>query len=301
MLVPLPPLLGLVFLGRCVLLLTSFCFVSMANGINLTDGLDGLARGTAALAFIGMSIVELSICSVAIFLVCFHKQKLMAMGKWGGKGHPMAKGEGGFGSVYRSTLTDGQEVAVKVRSATSTQGTREFNNELNKYMFMTFLYSHLNLLSAIRHENLVPLLGYCCENDQQILVYPFMSNGSLQDRLYGEAAKRKTLDWPTRHSIALSAARGNASISILKAPLSLPQSTEFTGEVWAPITHGQSDTPHRNTGALFHAQPLVLCAVRHGCLVSSVCSAHNAYIFICVQHVPFALRAACASQPVSFC
>ncbi|CAN1348830.1 Nodulation receptor kinase [Linum perenne] len=43
----------------------------------------------------------------------------------------------------------------------------------------------LNLLSAIQHENLVRLLGYCSENDQQILVYLFMSNGSLQDRLYG--------------------------------------------------------------------------------------------------------------------
>lgn len=42
-------------------------------------------------------------------------------------------GEGGFGSVYRGTLTDGQEVAVKVRSATSTQGTREFDNEVNYY------------------------------------------------------------------------------------------------------------------------------------------------------------------------
>ncbi|KAI7999206.1 hypothetical protein LOK49_LG09G01140 [Camellia lanceoleosa] len=68
MLVPLPPPLGLVFLGKCYLLLTSFCFVSMANGINLTDGLDGLAGGTAALAFIGMSIVVLPICSdLAIF------------------------------------------------------------------------------------------------------------------------------------------------------------------------------------------------------------------------------------------
>lgn len=90
----------------------------------------------------------------------------------------------------------------------------------------------LNLLSAIQHENLVPLLGYCNENDQQILMYPFMSNGSLQDRLYGkhskilsaylfwyplilkfnfttgEPAKRKILDWPTRLSIALGAARG---------------------------------------------------------------------------------------------
>ena len=80
----------------------------------------------------------------------------------------------------------------------------------------------------------MPLLGYCSENDQQILVYPFMSNGSLQDRLYGtfqidsssvfsvlilitdqkhrlvtgEAAKRRILDWTTRLSIALGAARG---------------------------------------------------------------------------------------------
>ncbi|PKI42079.1 hypothetical protein CRG98_037532 [Punica granatum] len=171
--------------------------------------------------------------AMGIFVVCFYKQKFVRRAHDDLKGYPLAKsavfaipstddfvvksisiqtfsleyieastqkyktliGEGGFGSVYRGTLTDGQEVAVKVRSATSTQGTREFENELN-------------LLSAIRHENLVPLLGYCCENDQQILVYPFMSNGSLQDRLYGEASKRKILDWPTRLSIALGAARG---------------------------------------------------------------------------------------------
>lgn len=104
-------------------------------------------------------------------------------------------GEGGFGAVYRGTLANGQEVAVKVRSTTSIQGMREFETELN-------------LLSKTRHENLVPLLGFCPEKDQQILVYPFMSNGSLQDRLYGEAAKRKPLDWQTRISIALGAARG---------------------------------------------------------------------------------------------
>ncbi|KAI3456019.1 hypothetical protein Pfo_012682 [Paulownia fortunei] len=63
MVVPLPAPLGLVCLGKFYPVLTSFCFVSMANGINLTDGLDGLAAGTAALAFIGMSIVVLPICS----------------------------------------------------------------------------------------------------------------------------------------------------------------------------------------------------------------------------------------------
>lgn len=171
--------------------------------------------------------------TVAVLFVCFYKRNDMAWGKFDSKRYPGTKnaifsmpsmddivvksisietftfkyieaatqnfktliGEGGFGSVYRGTLTDGQEVAMKVRSSTSTQGTREFENELN-------------LLSKIRHENLVPLLGFCSENDQQILVYPFMSNGSLQDRLYGEAAKRKTLDWATRLSIALGAARG---------------------------------------------------------------------------------------------
>lgn len=47
-------------------------------------------------------------------------------------------GEGGFGPVYRGTLSDGQEVAVKVRSATSTQGTREFDNEVKQINLKPF-------------------------------------------------------------------------------------------------------------------------------------------------------------------
>ncbi|XP_002979562.2 nodulation receptor kinase [Selaginella moellendorffii] len=103
-------------------------------------------------------------------------------------------GEGGFGTVFYGTLS-GQAVAVKARSSSSIQGTREFNTELN-------------LLSRIQHENLVPLLGFCAEDEQEILIYPYMPNGSLQDRLYGEGFKRKPLDWPTRLSIALGAAKG---------------------------------------------------------------------------------------------
>ncbi|MFS7900867.1 putative phospho-N-acetylmuramoyl-pentapeptide-transferase [Helianthus anomalus] len=68
MVVPLPQPLGLVCTGGSYVLLTLFCFVSKANGMELTDGLDGLAGGTAALAFIGMSITVLLICSdLAVF------------------------------------------------------------------------------------------------------------------------------------------------------------------------------------------------------------------------------------------
>lgn len=64
MLVPLPsPLGGLICLGKLYLLLTSFYFVSMGNLVKATDGLDGLAGGIAALAFVAMAIVVLPICS----------------------------------------------------------------------------------------------------------------------------------------------------------------------------------------------------------------------------------------------
>lgn len=60
---PLPPPLpwGLLYLGKLYTPLTAFCFAAMSNGVNLTDGLDGLAAGTAAVAFIGMAIAVMPI------------------------------------------------------------------------------------------------------------------------------------------------------------------------------------------------------------------------------------------------
>ena len=70
MLVPLPAPIGIVWLGKLYLMLASFCFVSMGNGVDLTDGLDGLAGGSALLAFIGMSIAVLPICSGECICYC---------------------------------------------------------------------------------------------------------------------------------------------------------------------------------------------------------------------------------------
>lgn len=60
--VPLPPPLGLAYLGKYYLAVTIVCFVAMTYGVNLTDELDGLVGGVSALAFIGTSIAVLPIC-----------------------------------------------------------------------------------------------------------------------------------------------------------------------------------------------------------------------------------------------
>ncbi|KAG0479088.1 hypothetical protein HPP92_013807 [Vanilla planifolia] len=79
-------------------------------------------------------------------------------------------GEGGYGKVYKGILADGSVVAVKRAEKSSLQGSREFCTEIE-------------LLSRLHHRNLVSLLGYCDEENEQMLVYEFMDNGSLHDHL----------------------------------------------------------------------------------------------------------------------
>jgi len=62
-LVPLPPPLGLAFIGKVYLVLAATCSLSMGTAVTLVDGLDGLAGGIAALALIGLSVAALPICS----------------------------------------------------------------------------------------------------------------------------------------------------------------------------------------------------------------------------------------------
>ncbi|PUZ65322.1 hypothetical protein GQ55_3G214200 [Panicum hallii var. hallii] len=103
-------------------------------------------------------------------------------------------GEGGFGPVYKGKLEDGQEIAVKTLSRTSTQGLEEFKNEVL-------------LIAKLQHRNLVRLIGCSISGPEKILIYEFMENKSLDYFLF-DAAKSKLLDWQTRYRIIEGIARG---------------------------------------------------------------------------------------------
>uniref|UniRef100_A0A2K1R5W4 non-specific serine/threonine protein kinase n=1 Tax=Populus trichocarpa TaxID=3694 RepID=A0A2K1R5W4_POPTR len=103
-------------------------------------------------------------------------------------------GQGGFGPVYRGTLEDGKEVAVKRLSRTSGQGQREFLNEVV-------------LIAKLQHRNLVRLLGCCLEKNEKLLIYEYMPNKSLDVILFG-SSNGVLLDWQRRLSIINGIARG---------------------------------------------------------------------------------------------
>ncbi|KAF7031314.1 hypothetical protein CFC21_042657 [Triticum aestivum] len=111
-------------------------------------------------------------------------------------------GSGGYGKVYKGTIEDGTGVAIKRAEYGSKQGAVEFKNEIE-------------LLSRVHHRNLVSLLGFCYEQGEQMLVYEYVSNGTLRENLQ---ARGIYLDWKKRLRIALGSARGLAYLHELADP-----------------------------------------------------------------------------------
>ncbi|KAL6596676.1 hypothetical protein ACP70R_047319 [Stipagrostis hirtigluma subsp. patula] len=104
-------------------------------------------------------------------------------------------GVGGFGRVYKGVLpVSGMEVAVKRVSHNSSQGMKEFVAEVAS-------------LGRLQHRNLVRLLGYCRRKGELLLVYEYMSNGSLDKYLHCQD-KRPALSWPQRFKIIKDIASG---------------------------------------------------------------------------------------------
>lgn len=104
-------------------------------------------------------------------------------------------GAGGFGKVYKGALPSTKlEVAVKRVSHESRQGLKEFVAEVVS-------------IGRIRHRNLAQLLGYCRRKDELLLVYDYMSNGSLDKYLYCDD-QMLILNWAQRYQIIKDIASG---------------------------------------------------------------------------------------------
>ncbi|KAL8127210.1 G-type lectin S-receptor-like serine/threonine-protein kinase At4g27290 isoform X2 [Apium graveolens] len=102
-------------------------------------------------------------------------------------------GEGGFGPVYKGML-EGKEIAVKRLSEDSSQGLKEFKNEVS-------------CIAQLKHRNLVKLIGCSVQEGERMLVYEYMPNKSLDSFIFDES-QSNTLDWPMRCNIIDGIARG---------------------------------------------------------------------------------------------
>ncbi|XVF84984.1 hypothetical protein PTKIN_Ptkin17bG0082500 [Pterospermum kingtungense] len=130
---------------------------------------------------------------IPVSKISFAYEELMEMTK--GFTRQNVIGEGGFGCVYKGWMADGRAVAVKQLKAGSGQGEREFRAEVE-------------IISRVHHRHLVSLVGYCIAENQRLLIYEFVSNGTLERRLHGK--DQPELEWAKRVKIAVGAAKGLA-------------------------------------------------------------------------------------------
>ncbi|KAM4105674.1 hypothetical protein ACB094_04G009700 [Castanea mollissima] len=105
-----------------------------------------------------------------------------------------AIGPGKIGVTYKATLPNGSLLAVK-----RLHGCESFEKEF---------ICELLALDRLRHNNIVPLLGFCRERKEKLLVYQYIPNGNLYDWLHARESNDKILEWPLRIKIAIGIAKG---------------------------------------------------------------------------------------------
>ncbi|GLT59378.1 hypothetical protein SLA2020_321990 [Shorea laevis] len=147
---------------------------------------------------------------ISLFLFCFYQRKLKDLNRINNKGETETNlrcftykeledatkgfkeelGKGAFGTVYKGELSRNY-VAVKKLEKVFKDGEKEFKTEVN-------------VIGHTHHRNLVRLFGYCDEDENRLLVYELMQNGSLASFLFGVLRP----SWKQRLQIASGIARG---------------------------------------------------------------------------------------------
>ncbi|KAL5707507.1 hypothetical protein ACHQM5_018402 [Ranunculus cassubicifolius] len=104
-------------------------------------------------------------------------------------------GQGGFSVVYKGYLRNRSLVAVKRLKDPNCTGEVQFQTEVE-------------MIGMALHRNLLRLFGFCIAPNERLLVYPYMPNGSVADRLRDPCREKPSLDWNRRMQIALGTSRG---------------------------------------------------------------------------------------------